>query len=260
VQQLIDIMARLRAPDGCPWDREQTPESLLKYLIEESNELVEAVQSGDQNHIKEELGDVLLQVVFHAQMASEAGHFAIGDVVATIRDKMIRRHPHVFGDAQAETSEDVKRQWDVIKAAEKAQSGSATAASALDKVAKSLPTLMRAQELQKRASKTGFDFATVAEVAAKVSEELAELEQEVTSGDQQALKEEYGDLLFAVGALGRKLGLDAETALIAGNAKYERRFRHMEALAGGCEQFSTLAVHEQEALWAQAKRELAAKS
>ncbi|MEI8095828.1 MAG: nucleoside triphosphate pyrophosphohydrolase [Spirochaetales bacterium] len=256
MQKLVDIMERLRAPDGCPWDREQTPESLLKYLLEESAELVEAVQSGDPNHVKEELGDVLLQVVFHAQMASEAGHFSVSDVVDTICDKMIRRHPHVFGDALAETSEDVKRNWDVIKAAEKASKTGGMGAqheSALDTVAKSLPTLMRAQELQKRASRAGFDFRNPAEVVAKVREELEELEHEIASGDRPALAEEYGDLLFAVGALGRKLGLDAETALIAGNAKYERRFRRMEVLAGGSQELTARSLHEQEELWIRVK-------
>lgn len=241
---LVAILARLRAPDGCPWDREQTHESLVKYLLEESAEAVEAVRSGDPLHLAEELGDVLLQVVFHAQIAAEAGRFTIDDVVAGIAAKMVRRHPHVFGEARADTAADVKDLWQVIKDKEKADAGKPRQASALDKINKGLPALMRAQALQKQAAKTGFAWPEVSMAAEKVREELTEVEAEIASGDRARLAEEYGDLLMAVAALGRYLDLDAEAELIHGNAKFEARFRAMEAAAGGPEALKTLSVAE----------------
>ena len=241
---LVEILARLRAPDGCPWDREQTHETLVPYLLEEAAEAVEAVRSGDPLHLAEELGDVLLQVVFHAQLAAEAGRFTIDDVVDTISAKMVRRHPHVFGSASAETSTAVKELWQVIKDQEQRAAGKPTAASALDKVNKGLPALMRAQGLQKQAAKVGFAWPNLAQAVDKVREEVAEVEAEIESGKRSRLAEEYGDLLLAVAALGRYLDLDAEAELIHGNAKFEARFRAMETAAGGTEALKALPVEE----------------
>lgn len=257
---LVEILALLRAPEGCPWDREQTHESLLKHLLEESVEVVEAVRSGDTAHLAEELGDVLLQVVFHAQIGAEAGTFTIDDVVRSISEKMVRRHPHVFGTAVAETPDAVHAQWEVIKAQEKAAAGQASAGEAetesvLDKVHKGLPALMRAQALQKKTASVGFAWADPTGALAKVKEEVAELEAEMRSvpGDRARLKEEYGDLLMAVAALGRYLDLDAEQELIHGNAKFEARFRRMEADAGGTEALKELGAQEMIRRWDRAK-------
>lgn len=249
---LVEILKRLRAPDGCPWDREQDHQSLLKYLMEESVEVAEAVQSGDMDHVCEELGDVLLQVVFHAQIASEASHFSIAEVVHGISEKMVRRHPHVFGQAKAETSDQVLVQWDQIKAEEKK---GAKPASVLDKVHKSLPALARAQELQTKAAKTGFDWPDAGPVFAKVHEELDELRHEIGAGNRDKMEEEYGDLLFAVAALGRKLGLEAELSLVRGNAKFERRFRRVEVLGGGAEGLKKKGEADLTSLWERVKSE-----
>jgi tetrapyrrole methylase family protein/MazG family protein len=251
---LVEILSRLRAPDGCPWDREQTHESLLKHLLEESVEVVEAVRAGDPDHLAEELGDVLLQVVFHAQIGAEAGTFTIDDVVRSISEKMVRRHPHVFGTAVAATPDAVSAQWEVIKAAEKAAAGKTKAASVLDRVSRSLPALMRAQELQKRTIATGFAWADAAGALAKVKEEVAEVEHEMVTGDRDRLAEEYGDLLLAVAALGRYLGLDAEQELIHGNAKFEARFRRLEADAGGADGLTALGTAELLRRWEAAKQ------
>jgi len=251
---LVEILARLRAPDGCPWDREQTHESLVPYLLEESAETVEAIRPGDPAHLAEELGDVLLQVVFHAQVAAEAGRFTIDDVVAGISQKMVRRHPHVFGSATAATADDVKDLWQVIKTQEKAAAGKPRATSVLDKVNKGLPALMRAQALQKQTAKVGFAWESPAQAAAKVAEELAEVEAEMASGDRARLAEEYGDLLLAVAALGRYLDLDAESELIHGNAKFEARFRALEAAAGGAEVLKTLGRDDLLRRWDEVKR------
>jgi MazG family protein len=250
---LVEILSRLRAPDGCPWDREQTHESLLKHLLEESVEVVEAVRAGDDANLAEELGDVLLQVVFHAQIAAEAGRFTVDDVVRAISEKMVRRHPHVFGTSVAATPEAVHTQWELIKAAEKAAAGKAKPASVLDKISRSLPALMRAQEIQKKSIGVGFAWPRLDQAVAKVTEELAEVEAEVASGNRARLAEEYGDLLLAVAALGRYLDLDAEQELIHGNAKFEARFRAMEAAAGGSEALKSLGTTELLKRWEAAK-------
>lgn len=251
---LVKILSLLRAPDGCPWDREQTHESLLKHLLEESAEVVEAVRSGDHGHLAEELGDVLLQVVFHAQISAEAGTFTIDDVVRSISEKMVRRHPHVFGSAVAETPEAVHAQWEVIKAQEKAAAGQTKPASVLDKVNKGLPALMRAQALQKKSTSVGFAWGDPWGALAKVREETAELEAEMASGADRALvREEYGDLLLAVAALGFYLDLDAEQELIHANAKFEARFRKMEADAGGTEALRALGTEAMLRRWSAAK-------
>jgi MazG family protein len=250
---LVQIMARLRAPEGCPWDREQTHETLLKYLIEESTEVIEAVQSGNKPHVCEELGDVLLQVVFHAQIATENGHFTSADVIDGIATKLVRRHPHVFLNATADTPEQVMVLWDKIKAEERANQPKAS--SVLDKVSRSLPSLARAQELQAKAAKVGFDWTDVKDVLDKIREEILELEVEIRAGDKVKFEDEFGDLLFALVNLARHAGVEAELAMIRANQKFDRRFRRVETLSGGGEVMKTMTLAQMDLFWDQAKRE-----
>ncbi len=241
IERLVTIMARLRDPErGCEWDTVQTFETIAPYTIEEAYEVADAIARGDMAELKDELGDLLLQVVFHARIAEEAGHFALPDVVAAISDKMERRHPHIFGDA-ADGGHDL---WEVIKAEERAAK---TDPSALAGVALSLPALLRAEKLQKRAARVGFDWTDPNDARAKIDEEVAEVE--AASDAERA--EEVGDLLFAVVNWARKLGVEPEAALRAGNAKFERRFRAMEAIAGDA--FAGLTLDQQEALWQRVK-------
>jgi ATP diphosphatase len=230
--RLRAVMAKLRDPDGgCPWDVEQTFKTIAPYTIEEAYEVADAIQRGDMAGLKDELGDLLLQVFFHARMAEEAGHFDYDDVARAIADKMIRRHPHVFGDADIATAEAQTVHWEDLKARERAEKGETPAedASALDGVAVPLPALTRAEKLQKRAARIGFDWPDADQVIAKIEEELAELRAEMASGASQArVSEEMGDLLFAVANLARHLKIDPETALRDGNHKFEDRFRRME--------------------------------
>lgn len=240
ISPLAAIMARLRDPRlGCPWDVAQDFASIAPYTIEEAYEVADAIERTDMAALRDELGDLLLQVVFHSRMAQEAGHFTLADVITAISDKMLRRHPHVFGAGAHSPG------WEVLKAAERHEAG---AMGALDGVALSLPALMRAQKLQKRAARTGFDWSDTADVRAKLLEELAELE---AATDPDALEDEAGDLLFAAVNLVRHLGVDAEAALRRANGKFERRFRDMEAMAG--ETFADLPLDEKEALWQAAK-------
>ncbi|MFA7604396.1 MAG: nucleoside triphosphate pyrophosphohydrolase [Novosphingobium sp.] len=247
LDRLLAIMARLRDPvSGCEWDREQSFASIAPYTIEEAYEVADAIARGDIAALRDELGDLLLQVVFHARMAEEAGHFAFPDVAAAISDKLISRHPHLFGDA-SDDGQPQTRRWEALKAAEREARG---ATSALDGVALALPALMRAEKLQKRAARVGFDWPDPAGPAAKVHEELAELAE----ADEQSRFEEAGDLLFAAVNAVRAYGIAPEDALRAANAKFEVRFRTMEALAaerGGA--FASLTLDEQEALWQAAK-------
>jgi nucleoside triphosphate diphosphatase len=240
INRLIDIMSQLRDPDhGCPWDVAQTFESIAPYTIEEAYEVADACARDDMAALRDELGDLLFQVVFHARMAEEKGHFDFKDVATAICDKMESRHPHVFGDAPPPD-------WETLKANERAENTSDK--SALAGVALALPALMRAEKLQKRAARTGFDWPDATGPRAKIDEELAEVEQATNVVDQS---EEIGDLLFAVVNWARHLKIDPEVALRSANAKFERRFRHIEA-AGG-EGFSRLSLDEMEALWVQAK-------
>ncbi|MFM9827414.1 MAG: nucleoside triphosphate pyrophosphohydrolase [Sphingomonas sp.] len=239
IGRLVAIMARLRDPvDGCAWDRAQTFATIAPYTIEEAHEVADAIARDDMLDLKDELGDLLLQVVFHSRMAEEAGHFALTDVAAAICDKMERRHPHLFGDA------DSPQDWETIKAAER---GAKAASGALAGVAQGLPALMRAEKLQKRAARTGFDWPDAEGPRAKVFEEITEIDQ----AQPDARCEEIGDLLFAVVNWARHLGIDAETALRAANLKFERRFAAMEAAAGS--DFTALSLSEKEALWQQIK-------
>ena len=260
---LIAIMARLRAPGGCPWDREQTHASLLPYLVEEAHEFIDAAERDDAREMRDELGDVLLQVVFHAQVAREAGRFDVEGVIGDICAKMIRRHPHVFGDAQVADAEGVVAQWDAIKRVEKAGTGNEDAAdgtpgapSVLDGIPRSLPPLPKALKISKRAVKAGFEWPDWRGVADKVREELAEFEAEAERDDRDAMELELGDLLFAVVNLGRIRGLDPERALARSNAKFTRRWRAMERMADAeGRELQGRPVEELEALWQRAKRE-----
>lgn len=232
---LLRIMAKLRDPDGgCPWDVEQDFSSIAPYTIEEAYEVADAIEQNDMDALKGELGDLLLQVVFHAQMASEAGHFDYADVVHGISEKMVVRHPHVFGDASVEDADAQTRAWEDQKAAERARIAEAEGRvpSVLDDVARGLPALMRAEKLQKRAARVGFDWSTPAPVFDKICEELDEVADVIDSGsDPDRLEDEVGDLLFTCVNLARKLGTDPETALRRTMSKFERRFRAIEATA-----------------------------
>jgi len=222
VDRLSKIVARLRSPDGCPWDREQTHESLKPHLLEECYELIDAIDTGDETELKEELGDLLLQVVLHSQMAAEENRFTLDDVATVIADKLVNRHPHVFGEMRLPDSEAVLNQWDRIKRAEKIDR-----VSALDGVPKGLPALGRAQKIQSKAARMGFDWNDAAGPLEKIREELREVE---TTPDSR-LEEEIGDLLFAVVNFARKKKLDAEQALNRATTKFAKRFQAMERLA-----------------------------
>jgi MazG family protein len=222
------ISDRLRAPDGCPWDREQTHESLRNHLLEEAYEVYDALADGATPELAGELGDLWLQIVLHAQLAAEEGVFDLTDVQAAIASKIVRRHPHVFGEAEARTASDVNRQWERIKAAEREdQADGVTAKGALDGISGSLPALAASQEMQERAANIGYDWPTIDGVLDKVVEELGELARAANAAERQ---EEFGDLLLVMANVGRKLGIETEGALRAANDKFRRRFRRVEAL------------------------------
>jgi tetrapyrrole methylase family protein / MazG family protein len=245
VDRLRKIVAQLRSPDGCPWDREQTHQSLKPHLVEECYELVDAIDAGDDKEIKEELGDLLLQVVLHSQMASEEGRFDMDDVATVIADKLMHRHPHVFGENKLPDSEAVLRQWEVIKRAEKQERN-----SALDGVPKALPALARAQKVQTKAARVGFDWNDADGALEKVQEELSEIE----SASERQIEEEVGDLLFAIVNFARKKGLDAEQALWQATAKFSDRFQAMERLAKDRElELASLTLSQMDRLWDEVK-------
>lgn len=227
-EDLVALMDRLRDPGGCPWDREQTFDSLRGYLLEECYEVVDAIDRGDPNGLREELGDLLFQVVFLSRLAKEGGRFDVFDVVRGIGAKMIRRHPHVFGSDRLDDSDQVLRRWEEIKRSEKGPAGSAPAPSVLDGVPRALPALLKSERLGKKASRVGFDWNRAQDVVEKVEEEWGELREAVDSGERERIEEELGDLLFTIANLARKLGLDAEKCLEAANAKFDRRFRRLE--------------------------------
>jgi ATP diphosphatase len=241
LDRLLSIMTRLRGPNGCEWDRAQDFASIAPYTIEEAYEVADAIERNDMHDLRGELGDLLLQVVFHARMAEESGHFDFHDVARAIADKMEDRHPHIFGDAGHSPG------WEAIKAEERVRKGTD---SALDGVAGALPALLRADKLQRRAARSGFDWPDPTGPAEKVAEEAAEL----AVASEAERFEEAGDLLFAAVNLVRAYGIQPEDALRAANLKFERRFRAMEALAGGYEAFAALPLDEQEELWQQVKR------
>jgi MazG family protein len=285
-ERSVEIMARLRAPGGCPWDREQSFDSIRKYTLEEAYEVFDAIERRDFPHLAEELGDLLLQVLFYAEMAANEGHFTIADVLGHLNSKLVRRHPHVFGEeasraagnradvdaAVGGSSAAVLRNWEEIKAAEKALHGGGAALHAadapsaqrspesrLDSVQRAMPALAEASKLGAKAQKSGFDWPNWRDLLPKLAEETAELEAEASSGDparKPAVEAELGDLLFTVVNLGRHLGVDAEMALRGCNRRFRQRFREMELASQ--RPLEALSPDELEALWAEAKRKLAA--
>jgi MazG family protein len=257
IETLVAIMAKLRDPDGgCPWDLEQDFASIAPYTVEEAYEVADAIERGDMEELRDELGDLLLQVVFHAQMANEQGAFDFSGVVRAISEKMIRRHPHVFGDEGQRSAGEVKGRWEEIKAAEKAAKGAAQT-SILDDVPLALPALARAVKLQNRAARVGFDWPDTSQVIDKLNEEMLELSAEVAKGgDADRLEDEMGDLLFVYANLARHMKVDPEAALRRANAKFRRRFGRIEeklAAQGRKPEDSTL--QEMDALWNEAKHE-----
>jgi MazG family protein len=252
--RLRAIMHRLRAPGGCPWDAEQTHESLVPNLIEEAYETVDTIHRGDHEHLKEELGDLLLQVVFHCELAEEAGRFTLDDVARGISEKLVRRHPHVFGESNASTTDAVLHQWDEIKRAEKGDSEE----SYLHGVGKGLPALLRASKLQKKAAKVGFDWPVEIGVLAKIREELLELQSAVDAQDLAAVSEEMGDLMFSVVNLARFRQIDPEVLMAAANTKFEKRFGEMERILKSSGLSLEAATPEQmEDAWIEAKQRMA---
>ena len=250
---LVAILHRLRAPGGCPWDAEQTHDSLRPYLLEEAYEVLEAIDGGDDEELRDELGDVLLQVVFHSELAEERGAFAIGDVIEGICAKLVRRHPHVFADTSVDSSADVVRNWAAIKKEERAER-SKPAGSAIDGVPRALPGLARAHRIGEKASSVGFDWSAAHEVREKVAEELAEADAAAASGDLEAFSDEIGDLLFAVGSWARLSGVNAETALEKALAKFSLRFRSLEqSLAAQGREMKDSSPAELEEAWQAAK-------
>jgi tetrapyrrole methylase family protein / MazG family protein len=259
-EKLVAVQARLRAPNGCPWDREQTHQSLRTYLIEEAYEVLEALETGDDAKFAEEMGDLLLQIVFHSQIAREEGRFTVAEVIREIHDKMIRRHPHVFGKTRARDSAEVLRNWEQIKAEERRASakrsdskpgaGDAKEVSLLDGVSRALPATLEGFQLTRKASRMGFDWKEVGGVFEKLLEETDELKSASKGQDHLRVEEELGDLLFAAVNLSRYLKIDPEIALKKANAKFSRRFRAMERLARKSgREFKDLPREEMEALW-----------
>lgn len=256
IDELLAIMARLRDPQrGCPWDREQTFATIVPYTIEETYEVADAIERDDMPELCAELGDLLFQVVFYAQMAQERGAFDFDAVVGGIVDKMRRRHPHVFGDAIVGSAQEQAHAWEQHKAQERAQKSGGRQAGMLDDIARALPAMTRAMKLHKRAAKIGFDWARAADVLTKLDEEVGEMRHEVlNNGDHARLTDEIGDLLFVTTILARHTGVDPESALRHANAKFERRFRGMEALASERgRNLEGMTLQEQDALWDQVK-------
>lgn len=249
-EELLEIMSRLRGPGGCPWDIEQDHKSLLQYLIEESSELIEAIQNEDDSHVEEELGDVLLQVVFHAQLGKERSVFDMHSVIHKIAKKLVDRHPHVFGETTLDSAEDVETQWEQIKKTEK---GKEHRQSVLDDVSMALPGLQYAAKIQKRAAKVGFDWPDVQGVKEKVLEELAEVEEAKAIKTQAEVHEEVGDLLFAVTNFARHYGVDPEIALREATLKFKKRFQWIETKVP---KMQSKSAEELDELWNEAKRSL----
>jgi MazG family protein len=254
----VALIARLRAPGGCPWDREQTHKSLKPMTLEEAYEVLEAIDAGNDADLAGELGDLLLQVVFHSQIAADEGRFGIADVIGHVADKMVRRHPHVFGDHEASTAGEVLRNWEALKAAERSAAGKDRPgeASMLDSVSKSLPAVMEAFQITTKTARVGFDWPSAEAALEKLDEESRELSDAITEGasDGTAIEEEIGDLLFVVVNVARLLGADPESALKAANRKFRRRFRHIEeSLRARGKTPADSTLPEMDALWDEAK-------
>lgn len=256
LREAIAIMARLRGPGGCPWDREQTFESIKRHTLEETYEVFDAIDRQDWPHLKDELGDLLLQVLFYAQMAREAGYFSMDDVAANLNAKLIRRHPHIFADATAATSADVKRTWESVKQQERAAKAGTDPVLLLDEVPAYLPAMLEASKLGVKAATVGFDWPDANGLFTKMNEELAELRAEVDAGDSQAACGELGDVLFTAVNLARHLGIEPEFALRAANARFRARFNAMEHAVGSLQALNDAGPDQLEILWQQAKSSL----
>jgi ATP diphosphatase len=255
IAEAVAIMARLRAPEGCPWDREQTFDSIKRHTLEETYEVFDAIERRAWPDLKDELGDLLLQVLFYAQMASEAGYFTINDVAANLNEKLIRRHPHIFAGAEVADSSAVLRNWEQIKQTEK-KTIAKTHSSMLDDVPRSMPAMMEASKLGSRAAKVGFDWPSADGLFDKLQEEIGELKAELSPSTQSAtaIEAELGDLLFTVVNLARHLKVDPESALRSTNAKFRRRFAAMESVAGSTDALAASSPEQLELLWTQAKK------
>lgn len=253
--KLARIMARLRAPGGCPWDRKQNFDTIKSYLLEETYEVMDAIDQRDWPGLAGELGDLLLQPVFFAEMAREENLFTISDSLEAINKKLVRRHPHVFGDASADTAEDVKQRWEEIKKQEKTERGAATDGSILDDVPRSLPALVEAEKISQKAADAGFEWPNIGGVLEKLQEEVEELAGARRSGDQEHIQDEIGDLLFTLVNLARFLKVDPEQALRKTNARFRRRFAHVEErIAASGNAFSETPLERMEEFWQEAKR------
>ncbi len=250
------IMARLRGPEGCPWDREQTFDTIKRYTLEETYEVFDAIERRSWPELRDELGDLLLQVLFYAQMASEEEYFSLSEVAEVLNAKLIRRHPHVFGEAVATNSDAVLRNWEQIKREEKrSAAGVPGTTPALDSIPRSMPALLEAAKLGSRAAKAGFDWPDAAGLFDKLSEETQELHAEVAVGNRDAAEAELGDLLFTAVNLARHLGIDPESALRRTNAKFRSRYGTMETLAGSPDAFEATPLGDKEELWSRAKQD-----
>jgi tetrapyrrole methylase family protein/MazG family protein len=258
IQKLVDLVARLRGENGCPWDREQTRESLKPMLIEEAYEVLDALDGASPAELKEELGDLLFQVIFHAQIAQEKGEFRLADIIDRLHEKMVRRHPHVFGGADLRTADDVLRNWEDIKAAERGTSSSSrsdSVKSLLDGIPPRLPALHQAFQMTAKASRVGFDWPDLEAILEKLKEEAAETMEAYASRDQARLIDEAGDLLFVAVNVARFLGADPETALRRSNRKFERRFRYIESkIKSQGRELKDASLAEMDALWDEAKK------
>lgn len=254
IDKLISIMAALRTPEtGCPWDLQQDFASIAPYTLEEAYEVIDAIERGNMDDLKEELGDLLLQVVFHARMAEEAELFDFDDVAGAISNKMTRRHPHVFGDGKADSADAVRQSWEDIKAQEKAEKGEAETNSLMDDIPLALPGLSRAVKMQNRAARIGFDWPDIEPVFDKLQEEIDEVRAAIKSGSADAMEDEIGDLLFVVANIARHLKIDPEKAVRRTNGKFISRFKQVEALAAQSDR-ETLTLEELEAFWQAAKK------
>lgn len=249
LEELIAVIAKLRAPDGCPWDRAQTHSSLRPNMIEEAYEAVDAIDDNDMKHLREELGDVLLQVLLHSQIAKEAGEFTLEDVAQELKEKLIHRHPHVFGNAKIGTADEVKDVWDKLKAEEKTHRK-----SAMDGISRSQAALISAQKISKKAVKTGFEWPNIDSLYDCINSEFEEFKDAVKEDDKTHMEDEFGDILFATVNLARWYKIDAEQALLKANKKFEKRFRKMEELA--VKPLNDYTFEEFDALWKQAKKSL----